>query len=294
MDSKKIGNFIAKRRKELGLTQLDLANKLNITDRAISKWENGRGMPDISLIKPLCNELKITVNDLLSGEKLQESEIKTKSEENIINTLDYSKKKQKNYIKIIIAATLIIAIPIITLFSMFLIDFNRMRNNEQVVFSTWGFKYTAPIDLSSEKIEIAIENYLTELNDLEYKHHKDEKYFVASNIYLIEETLTKAEYRVYAWVYGQSYYPNENGEIVSGSGYSCPYMIIVGRINDDYYVSSYETPRDGSYYPQDMKRLFPIYVRYQMDEVYSDGTPERLKLEIDERVKEYFNLEKLD
>ncbi len=289
MDNKKIGSFIATRRKALGLTQLELAKKLNITDRAISKWENGRGMPDISLIKPLCDQLEITVNDLLSGEKLQEDEIKAKSEENIINTLDYSKKKQRNYVKIIIAALVIMVLPIIVLFSMFLIDLNRMKNNEQVIFSTWGYSYAAPIDLSSEKIEIAIEKYLTDLNDTQYKHHKGEKYFVASNIYLIEETLAKTEYRVYAWVRAQSYYMDDTGNIQDGSGYSCPYMIIVGRLNDNYYVSGYETPRDGSYYPKDMKRLFPIYVRYQMDEVYSDGTPERLFLEIEEQKQLYFS-----
>ena len=154
MDNKKIGCFIAERRKALGMTQLELANKLNITDRAVSKWENGRGMPDISLIKPLCDELKTTVNELLSGEKLQESQIKDKSEENIINTLVQSKKKQNNYIKIIVAAIILTVLPIIALFSMFLVDLNRMRNNEQVIFSTWGYSYTAPIDLSSEKIEI--------------------------------------------------------------------------------------------------------------------------------------------
>ncbi len=290
MDSKKIGSFIAERRKTLGMTQLELANKLNITDRAVSKWENGRGMPDISLIKPLCDELNITVNDLLSGEKLQESQIEAKSEENIINTLVHSNKKQKNYIKIVVAAIILTVLPIIALISMFLIDLNRMRNNQQVIFSTWGYSYTAPIDLSSEKIEIAIENYLTKLNDLEYSHHEGEKYFIASNIYLIEETLSKAEYRVYAWVLGQSYYLDENGAVQSGSGYSCPYMIIVSRTNDNYYVSSCETPRDGSYYPKDMKRLFPTYVRYQMNAVYDDGTYDRISLEIEERVNEYFNL----
>lgn len=291
MDNKKIGCFIAERRKALGMTQLELANKLNITDRAVSKWENGRGMPDISLIKPLCDELKTTVNELLSGEKLQESQIKDKSEENIINTLVQSKKKQNNYIKIIVAAIILTVLPIIALFSMFLVDLNRMRNNEQVIFSTWGYSYTAPIDLSSEKIEIAIEKYLAQINDLQYSHHENEKYFVASNIYLIEETLSKAEYRVYAWVLCQSYYLDENGDVQNGSGYSCPHMIIVNRVNDDYYVSSCETPRDGSYYPKDMKRLFPAYVRYQMDEVHQDGTYERIELEITQRVNEYFDLE---
>lgn len=285
MDSKKIGSFIADRRKDLGLTQLELANKLNITDRAISKWENGRGLPDISLIKPLCDELKITVNDLLSGEKLQESEIKAKAEEIIINTLDYSKKKQKNYIKIITASILIITLPIITLISMFLIDLNRMYNNEQVVFGTWGFKYTAPIDLSSEKIEIAIENYMA--NCEKPKHN--EKYFIASHIYLIDETLKKTEYGVYAWIKGESWLENENGELENFSGFSIPCKFIVKRSNDNYTVSDVIAPRDGSYYPKDLKRIFPAYIIYELDQVYENGTVERLELEIKEQVSLYYH-----
>lgn len=68
MNQVKIGKFIAERRKAAGLTQIQLAEKLNITDRAISKWENGKAMPDSSLMLDLCRELKISVNDLLSGE----------------------------------------------------------------------------------------------------------------------------------------------------------------------------------------------------------------------------------
>ena len=68
MDQVKIGRFIAERRKKENLTQLQLAEKLNITDRAVSKWERGKAMPDSSIMLALCNVLKITVNDLLSGE----------------------------------------------------------------------------------------------------------------------------------------------------------------------------------------------------------------------------------
>lgn len=68
MNQVKIGKFIAERRKAVGLTQIQLAEKLSITDRAISKWENGKAMPDSSLMLDLCRELKISVNDLLSGE----------------------------------------------------------------------------------------------------------------------------------------------------------------------------------------------------------------------------------
>lgn len=290
MDSKKIGGFIAQRRKALGMTQLELANKLSITDRAVSKWENGRGMPDISLIKPLCDELKITVNDLLSGEKLRENQIEAKSEENIINTLQFSKKKQKNYKKIIIAAIIITLLPIITLFSFFCIDIHRMKNNESVFFSTWGHSYVPPIDLNSEKIEFAVEKHIADINNNNL-HYENEKYFAATNVYLIEETRAKQEYNVYAWVLCESYYQDENGEVKAGSGFSCPYKFVVKRNGDIYKVSNAICPRDGSYYPKDMKRLFPLYMRLEMEAVHDDGTYDRVALEIQERVKEYFDLE---
>ena len=75
MNQEKIGKFIAKLRKEKNMTQLQLSLKLGVTDRAISKWENGRGMPDLSLMKPLCNELGITINDLLSGEVIDKNNL---------------------------------------------------------------------------------------------------------------------------------------------------------------------------------------------------------------------------
>ena len=71
MNQEKIGRFIAECRKNNNLTQMQLAEKLNITDRAVSKWENGKGMPDSSIMLDLCNELKISVNELLSGEMIR-------------------------------------------------------------------------------------------------------------------------------------------------------------------------------------------------------------------------------
>ena len=70
MNQEKIGRFIAECRKKNNMTQSQLAEKLNITDRAISKWENGKSMPDSSIMLDLCSELKISVNELLSGEMI--------------------------------------------------------------------------------------------------------------------------------------------------------------------------------------------------------------------------------
>lgn len=97
MNQEKIGKFIAECRKEKKMTQQELAEKLGVTDKSVGNWENGRNMPDLSLFKPLCDILGITINDLLSGEKLRKEEYQEKFEENIVNTIDYSTKKINNY-----------------------------------------------------------------------------------------------------------------------------------------------------------------------------------------------------
>ncbi len=101
MNQEKIGKFIAKCRKQKKMTQAELGEKLNVTEKSISNWENGRNMPDLSLFKPLCNELNITINDLMSGEKINKENYQEKFEENIVNTIDYSTKKLTKYSKVI-------------------------------------------------------------------------------------------------------------------------------------------------------------------------------------------------
>ncbi len=101
MNQERIGKFIAKCRKEKKLTQQDLAEQLGVTDRSVSNWENGKNMPDLSLFKPLCNILDITINDLMSGEKIEKENYQEKFEENIVNTIDYSTKKFNKYSKAI-------------------------------------------------------------------------------------------------------------------------------------------------------------------------------------------------
>lgn len=91
MDQIKIGKFVAECRKKNNLTQLQLAEKLNITDRAISKWENGKAMPDSSIMLELCNELKISVNELLSGELIEMKDYNQIAEKNL---LEMAKKEE--------------------------------------------------------------------------------------------------------------------------------------------------------------------------------------------------------
>ena len=121
MDQIKIGKFIAECRKKNNLTQMQLAEKLNITDRAISKWENGKTMPDSSIMLDLCNELKISVNELLSGEMIS-MESKNEKQEQIL--LDMAKQiEQKNRI-IWTSMWVIMGVSMIALFvGLFIVAF---------------------------------------------------------------------------------------------------------------------------------------------------------------------------
>ncbi|MBP3329762.1 MAG: helix-turn-helix transcriptional regulator [Clostridia bacterium] len=108
MDNKKTGEFIAQRRKEINLSQKQLAEKLNVTDKAVSKWETGRGAPDISLLTAIADSLKVTVIELLEGEFLEKSEAQAQTEKVVIEALQKAKKQQtKTAISIFTALTII-------------------------------------------------------------------------------------------------------------------------------------------------------------------------------------------
>lgn len=110
MDLEKIGRFIAECRKEKGLTQAQLAEKINITDKAVSKWETGKGLPDVSIMIELCNILGINVNELLSGERLSEENYQEKANENIVSMIKVADKNRRIKNKIIIIIVIIISI----------------------------------------------------------------------------------------------------------------------------------------------------------------------------------------
>lgn len=121
MDQIKIGGFIAEERKRKGYTQKILSEKLGISDKTISKWERGNGFPEVSLLIPLCSELDITVNELLSGERVSEEQYRKKAEENMVNLV---KEAQENKKKIILSVmvgilTIIAAVPLFIVAGMF-------------------------------------------------------------------------------------------------------------------------------------------------------------------------------
>lgn len=115
MDQTKTGRFIAELRREKEMTQRQLADRLNISDKTVSKWETGKGMPELSLMIPLCDLLGINVNELLSGERLSADLYKKKAEENIMDLVK-EREESKRKIALMVVTIIITLMAAITLF----------------------------------------------------------------------------------------------------------------------------------------------------------------------------------
>jgi transcriptional regulator with XRE-family HTH domain len=137
MDQIKIGRFIADRRKKANLTQMQLAEKLNITDRAISKWENGKSLPDSSIMLELCDVLGISVNDLLSGEVVTMENYNKEIEKNLLDMIRQKEQADKR----LAAAEVFIGITatIVLLALVFVAAFVQMETWLKIALIVSGF-----------------------------------------------------------------------------------------------------------------------------------------------------------
>ena len=121
MDQNKTGKFIAQMRRTQNLTQRQLADQLAISDKTVSKWECGKGLPEVSLMLPLCEILQITVNDLLSGEKVAEGEYQKKAEENMMDLIrENAENKEHMTLSIICGVITVIAVCALVMLASYL------------------------------------------------------------------------------------------------------------------------------------------------------------------------------
>ena len=135
MDQIRIGRFIAESRKSRNLTQRQLADALSISDKTISKWECGKGLPEVSLMLPLCAALDITVNDLLSGEKVSSTDYQKKAEGNMMNLMKENEENRKRMaLSIINGVITIIAVCALIIIASF-IDLPTIVRIILIVFS---------------------------------------------------------------------------------------------------------------------------------------------------------------
>jgi len=137
MDQMKIGRFIAERRKRVSLTQLQLAEKLGITDRAVSKWETGKAMPDASIMLELCGVLEISVNDLLCGEVVGMEDYSKKLENNL---LDMIRQKEQADKRLLFLETVVGISATVIMFALVLLaTFVQMASWLRVALLALGF-----------------------------------------------------------------------------------------------------------------------------------------------------------
>lgn len=132
MDNKKTGAFIAQCRKELNLSQKQLAEKLSVTDKAVSKWETGNGAPDIALLAPLANTLGVTVVELLDGARVENDDNEEQTQKVVIEALQ---EAQKERVKIVISVLLVIAIMFLSV--------------NVIAYAYWGRRHKVLYDIDT-------------------------------------------------------------------------------------------------------------------------------------------------
>lgn len=159
MEQVKIGKFIAQCRKNKNMTQAELAEKLNITDRAISKWETGKGMPDSSIMLELCNELDITVNELLSGEMIEMNNYDKKAEENLLKLNKSNENKNKILLKFRIVIVLLVFILALIGLYRFAIQVSKSNLDRALMNAKDIYEINIRINELEEKVNKLEKNY---------------------------------------------------------------------------------------------------------------------------------------
>lgn len=145
MDLVKIGKYIAGKRKALGMTQKQLAEKLNMSDKSVSKWERGICLPDVSVYMELCEILGISINEFLAGEDIDAENVEKKSEDNIIQVTKDGKKKQKNLKSILAVVTTFAVIMVLVLGAVFVHKVMQPKNYITAVDRTSAEMKTAEL-----------------------------------------------------------------------------------------------------------------------------------------------------
>lgn len=170
MDQIKFSKFLKKSRLEKGLTQEELANKLNVTTQAVSKWENGKGYPDVTTLGNLAKALDLSIDELMRSEKLDNKKVEIKE---VIKEVEVIKERKPNYklIGIIIGVILVIAIGV----SAYIIDYNKKTNVSRMIIATINDVYNDEENVMVEDLE---GNDVTEeFKEKYYKYYKDKNYY---------------------------------------------------------------------------------------------------------------------
>lgn len=269
MNQEKIGKFIAKNRKDKGLTQEALAEKLGISTNAVSKWERGISFPDVSLYKKLCNELDISIEELINGEKSKSTESKDKAIIASLTEKDKVEKKSKK--KILILSILILLTIAISMFYSSTLKINLINEPSEL--------YDIAIDYLKEEEFKSNPDSLKDDFNIFYSYHG----------FGIEK---KGNYKyLYMWIYTESDYVEEKDAIAKSCGAS---MAVKITIKDNKVIKE-EYPEDGGGYTKSVYKLFPKNIAKQVLNFENDEKNiNKLYNEMSIKKNKYYNYLNMD
>ena len=225
MDLIKIGKYIAFKRKEQGLTQKQLAEKLNMSDKSVSKWERGICLPDVSVYLELCKILDISINEFLAGEDIPKETIEQKAEENIIQITKDNKNKQK-YLKKIIRLLIVMLVVFIFITSIFIYQKLTQPQN-----------YIEPYLEKSTEMQTA--NMLSSRpGNIMLFHYDTNKQFNLISMYLTEyQKGKKISHKEVCEFYINPSQGAKKGNIALLVDYEASTLKIIDAFEDGYYVA---------------------------------------------------------
>lgn len=225
MDLIKIGKYIAFKRKEQGLTQKQLAEKLNMSDKSVSKWERGICLPDVSVYLELCKILDISINEFLAGEDIPKETIEQKAEENIIQITKDNKNKQK-YLKKIIRLLIVMLVVFIFITSIFI--YKKLTQPQN---------YIEPYLEKSTEMQMA--NMLSNHpGDILLFHYNSKKYFDSLTMYLTQyQKGKKISDKEICTFYNNPSKGTNTGNIALVVDYEASTLKIIDDFEDGYYVA---------------------------------------------------------
>ena len=320
MDNTKIGGFIAKLRKEKNITQKELADSLNVTNKAISKWERGICYPDITILQDLCNILDITLIELFNGEKISTDSVTNDFanqilEDSVVYSQDIIKNEDKRFKKRSIVFSF--SIIMVLIIGIVIVDYNRYLNYKEPAFSFltttaeyhendkiteyYGFGYKVIeyqtkngkniLEFGSyfkKKVNINLDQKVIDMIEEELKNNNKmsrngSECFVESKILSTEEFNNNLI--AYLWLV-EKCYVFDNNETIEDSAFSSPFKVSLIRRENDYVFNKFDFPNESNYESQ-IDRLFPKAVKILIDVFYATEHSEYLNESISKQVDEF-------
>lgn len=278
MNQVKIGSFLKELRTEKGLTQMQLAEKLNTTNRSVSRWETGSTLPDISVLIELADFYGVDIREIVDGER--KSETMTENTKETLETVArYSKTADKKRLARIVALMTAAFVLVLGL----VVFFFSSRSAETLSDSYPPYER---VYLDGKTADGLLRAYVAgNMSEAEGNAAN----FSAVSIFSSEE-FAENRYYTYAWVM-ESVYSCEDGVLREKSASSYPCRFTLARENGALRVTAAELPGDGGEYVKGLQRLFPGYVREMIGRVQEDGTISSLSDELLTEAKARFGLD---